>query len=94
MANQHSVTLNWNVDAGATSYNVYRGLTAGGEGTTPYATGLTVTTFTDNAVTGGTTYFYYVTAVGTGGESAGSAEVSAQIPIPPNPPTGLSVTVH
>jgi fibronectin type 3 domain-containing protein len=90
----HSVTLNWNMDAGANSFNVYRGTTAGGEGTTPYAAGISGTSFTDNSVTSGTTYFYYVTAVGTGGESAGSAEVSAQIPTPPSPPTGITVTVH
>ena len=33
-ANQ-SITLNWVGSAGATSYNVYRGTSSGGEGTTP-----------------------------------------------------------
>ena len=88
----HTVSLVWNVDTGATTYNVYRGTASGAE--TLYASGLTSPAYTDQTVTNGTTYFYYVTAVGTGGESAGSPEVSAQIPTPPNPPTGLAITIH
>ena len=88
----HTVTLNWNASTGATTYNVYRGTATGAE--TLYASGLTPTTYTDPTVTNGTTYFYYVTAVGTGGESAASLEVSAQIPMPPSAPTGLKLTVN
>jgi hypothetical protein len=71
------VALNWTAPAGATSYNLYRGTTAGGEGTSPYMTGLTATTFTDTGLSNGTTYFYQVTAVNSNGESARSAEVQA-----------------
>jgi subtilase family serine protease len=70
-------TLSWTASAGATSYNIYRSLTKGGEGATPYKTGVTGTSFTDTGLTDGTTYYYTVTAVDALGESAQSAEVSA-----------------
>jgi len=70
-------TLSWNASTGATSYNIYRSLTKGGEGATPYKTGVTSTSFTDTGLTDGTTYYYTVTAVDAAGESAQSTEVSA-----------------
>jgi hypothetical protein len=85
------VVVSWAASIGATSYNVYRALTPGGEGGTPYRTGLTATTFTDTGLTNGTTYFYQVTAVNAAGESGRSVEVSAtpQAP-PPAAPSGLT----
>jgi fibronectin type 3 domain-containing protein len=71
------VSLTWTASTGATSYNVYRALTANGEGAAPLKTGLTSASFTDTGLTFGTTYFYKVTAVNSGGESAKSAEASA-----------------
>src|SRR5882724_2503649 len=41
-----SITLTWPASAGATSYHIYRGTTAGGEGNTPIAS-TTGTTYTD-----------------------------------------------
>jgi hypothetical protein len=76
-AGDAQVTLSWNASSGATSYNIYRSLTPGGEGTTPYKTGVTTTTFTDTGLTNGTTYYYKVTAVNSGGESGQSSEASA-----------------
>ena len=76
-AGNQSIALTWVGSAGATGYNVYRGTGAGGEGTTPFATGITTTSFTDSPVASGTTYYYFVTAVNSIGESAGSAEASA-----------------
>jgi fibronectin type 3 domain-containing protein len=70
------VSLTWTASTGATSYNVYRALTANGEGATPLATGLTSASYTDKGVTFGTTYFYKVTAVNGGGESTQSTEAS------------------
>ncbi len=58
-----SVGLTWGGSFGALSYNVYRGTSGGGEGATPLASGLTATSYTDSAVTNGTTYYYFVTAV-------------------------------
>lgn len=87
------VQLNWTASAGAATYNIYRGTTSGGESTTPLAAGVTGTTYTDNAVTGGTTYYYYVRAVnGQGTQSTPSTEVSATPPAatPPPVPTSLA----
>ena len=43
-----TVTLVWTPPSGATSYNVYRGLTSGGESTTPIASGVTASTYVDS----------------------------------------------
>jgi Glycoside hydrolase family 44/Domain of unknown function (DUF4214)/SdrD B-like domain len=77
-AGDSQVALSWTGSAGATSYNIYRSTTPGGEGTTPYRTNVTGTAFTDTGLINGTTYFYQVTAVNGSGESARSAELSAQ----------------
>lgn len=91
-ATQHSVALTWQESATGVTFNVYRGSAAGGE--VLYASGVTTLSYTDNVVTNGQTYFYFVTAVGTGGESGPSNEVSVQIPSPPPSPTGLAAKVN
>jgi len=64
--------------AGATSYDLYRSTTSGGEGNTPYLTGLVGTAYTDTALSGGTPYYYTLTAVNSaGGQSTQSTEASA-----------------
>lgn len=89
-AGNTQVTLGWAASAGATSYNLYRSTSSGGEGSTAYRTGLTALSFSDTGLTNGTTYFYQVTAVNSRGESANSSEASAtpQLP-PPTSPTSL-----
>jgi regulation of enolase protein 1 (concanavalin A-like superfamily) len=72
-----AVSLSWSTVSGATTYNLYRSTTSGGEGTTPYLTGLTGTTYSDTAVTVGTPYYYTLTAVNTAGQSGQSTQVSA-----------------
>jgi len=74
------VTLSWGASTEATSYSVRRSTTSGG----PYVTVgcVTGTSFVDNGLTPGTTYYYVVSAAFTGGpngggESANTAEVSA-----------------
>jgi fibronectin type 3 domain-containing protein len=86
------VTLNWTAGSGTASYNVYRSTTAGGEGTTPYATGVTSTTYIDTNVTNGTTYFYTVVADNAGGLSAPTNEASATPSYPPSTPTNVTAT--
>jgi fibronectin type 3 domain-containing protein len=72
-----TISLSWSASTGATSYTIYRGTTSGGEGSTPYATGVTGTSYTDSSVTAGTTYYYTIVAVDSAGNSTASSEVSA-----------------
>ena len=76
------VTLLWNPPSNnggsaITGYNVYRGTTAGGESTTPIATGITSTTYIDTGLTNGQKYFYTVKAVNSVGTGSPSNEASA-----------------
>jgi hypothetical protein len=70
-------SLTWSGVAGATSYNVKRGFTSGGE--TLLAVGVTTTSFTDTAPTGGQSCFYAVSAANMLGESANSNEVVSTV---------------
>jgi hypothetical protein len=79
-----SVMLYWNTSSGATSYNIYRSSTSGGEGTTPVvikaatsADGTYDVSYSNTGLAANTTYYYQVTAVNTFGESPKSAETSA-----------------
>jgi cellulose 1,4-beta-cellobiosidase len=76
-AGNAQVSLSWPASTGATSYNIYRATSSGGEGSTPLAAGVIGTSFTDTGLTNGTTYYYQVTAVNAAGESGRSTEVSA-----------------
>jgi hypothetical protein len=81
------VNLSWNASAAATSYNVKRSTTSGG----PYSTianNVTGTSYTDSAVSGGTTYYYVVSGVNPQGESPNSNQASAT-PVAPGSGTGL-----
>jgi len=71
------VSLSWTASAGATSYNIYRGTTAGGESGTPIATGVTGTTYTNTGLTNGQIYYYKVKAINASGTSGYSNEASA-----------------
>ena len=74
------ISLNWTAAANATSYNVKRATVSGGPYTT-IATGIIGTSYTDTGLTAGTTYYYVVSAVNPGHESANSTEASATLPI-------------
>lgn len=69
-----NVSLAWNASAGATSYNLYRSLASGSEGSIAYATGITSNSSTDSSVTNGTLYYYKVSAVNGSGAGPQSAE--------------------
>ena len=73
------VDLAWTntLEADFASVKVYRSTTEGTLGTA-IATGITATTYSDTAVTAGTTYYYTVRSVDNGGnESTNTAQVSA-----------------
>ncbi len=82
----HAIDISWDSALGASSYNLYRSTTTGGEGTTPYQTGLTEAGYTD-AQTTSTPYYYTVTATYPSGEGVASAESSAaaELAVPSNP---------
>jgi len=88
-AGDGDVILTWNPASLAVSYNIYRSTTAGGEGSTPIATGVRTTSFVDAGLTDGTTYFYNITAINasTIGTSSHSSEVSSK------PAAGLPKTI-
>jgi hypothetical protein len=74
------VGLNWTASSTATGYNIKRSLVTGGPYTTIGTSGSNG--FVDTGVTNGTTYYYVVSAVNGGGESANSSEISAMPPTP------------
>ena len=77
-AGNGQVALTWAATPGATSYNIYRGTTAGGESATAIAsTNISTTSYTNTGLTNGTTYYYKVKAVNSNGTSAYSNEASA-----------------
>jgi hypothetical protein len=105
LAQAHTASLAWtqSTTPGVTGNNVCRATVSGGPYTlvSPSAFG-PATTFVDSTVAGGTTYFYVVTAyitasstpcTGVAPESVFSTQATAAIPVTPNAPTGLTITV-
>ena len=78
----HTVLLQWSASSTpGVTYNVFRGTSQGGEGTTPINTSsVSGTTYRDANVNSGTNYFYTVEAVDSNGSSAPSNEAEASIP--------------
>jgi len=84
------VSLSWIASASATGYDVKRGLTSGG----PYtniAWNVTATSYLDSGLTGGTLYYYVVTATNAFGESLMSNEVAVRPVSTSSPPLNLAV---
>jgi fibronectin type 3 domain-containing protein len=79
------ITLAWTSATAKTSFNVYKATTTGTEGSIPYARNVVATSYFDTVGTPGTTYFYTITSVLNGKESAQSVEVSVAFPTPPTP---------
>jgi|GEM_PF-3033016 len=88
-AGNAQVSLSWSGSSAATSYNIKRATVSGG----PYVKVGTSTapSFTNTGLTNGTTYFYVVSAVNAGGESANSNQASAT-PTAPAGSTTLTLT--
>ncbi len=91
-AGNAQIELQWNAVTGATSYNIYQGTGAGGEGTAPAQTGITATSVTITGLSNGTPYFFTVTAEDSTGEGVHSSEVSATPTAPPGQVDGLTAT--
>ena len=83
------ITLTWSASEGASTYEVFVGSTAGGESSTPVATGVTGTSFS-MAGTTGTAVYFKVLAVNDGGTSALSSEAVGNVL--PASATGLIAT--
>jgi len=87
-----SVPLTWSAVADAASYNIKRATTSGGPYTT-IKTGQETASYTDTTAINGTTYYYVVSAVNTGGESLNSGEMKSTPAVIPAAPTGLSTSM-
>lgn len=70
-----SAALTWNPSLGASGYRIKRSNVQGGPYTT-IAQNVQNTEFLDTGLTNGVTYYYVVSAIGNGGEGAGSREIS------------------
>lgn len=83
-APSHSVDLSWSASASTVAgYNLYRGTSAAGPFTKLNSVLDAGTTFTDNNVIAGSTYYYVATSVDSSGTESGySNAVSASIPTP------------
>jgi hypothetical protein len=75
-ADDTQVSLTWNATPGVTGYRISRATASGG----PYTSLATTaaTNLLDTGVTNGITYFYVITGLNTGLESAASSPVSAR----------------
>jgi len=84
--NTHASALTWvsSSSLNVAGYNVYRGTISGGPYTKVNSSLITTgTSFTDNSVQAGLTYYYVVTTVDTSGNESGySSPVTATIPNP------------
>jgi hypothetical protein len=88
-----SVTLSWRPSSAATSYELYRGTSAGAITDLVTPAGYTETTFADTTVTNGTTYFYEVRA-STDGAQSGAAQRATATPRGASCSTGNRIVVE
>lgn len=85
-AGTSQTSLTWGAVSGANSYTVKRSTTSG-SGYAAVAAGLTTPAFVNQSLANGTTYYYVVSAVNDGGESANSVQVASTPMAAPSTPT-------
>ena len=83
----HYAQISWvaSVTAGVTQYNIYRSDVSGSgyqQIDSIASTGQQLQSYQDDGLPAGKTYFYVLTAVGPGGESVFSSQVTAVVPTP------------
>lgn len=85
------LSLSWGAITGATSYNVYRGTSSGGEALLANST---PDSYLDSSGVTGTAYYYKVAALieTTAGTSTGAQSSEASAQFPPQQPQGLSAS--
>ncbi len=87
------ITLNWTDNASnETSFLIERSLTPGSGFVQVGSSSANVTSYDDNGLSAGTTYYYRVRAANTYGNSAYTSEVSATTGTVPAAPSALSAT--
>lgn len=84
-AGNGQITISWTAVSGATSYNIYWALSPGVSRASTKISGVT-SPYVHGSLANGTTYYYVVTAVNSGGESAVSSEVFDTPTLAPPPP--------
>ncbi len=82
-AGNAQVKVIWTAVSGATSYNVYYSTTPGVTAVNGTKESLAASGFPITGLANGTAYYFVVTAVNAGGESAVSSEVNATPQVPP-----------
>jgi len=91
VAGDAQVTLSWQAAANAAEYRIYRSTSPGAVTTGILVTTVTGISYTNLALTNGTTYYFAVIATNLAGAGPASNEVIAK-PLPPLPVAPLGVT--
>ena len=71
-------TIDWDAASGATSYTLYWGTSAGISSSSTAITSISSDNYTHSSLTNGTTYYYKVAAVNSGGTGSLTSEVNAK----------------
>lgn len=83
--------IDWGAVDGATSYNIYWSTSSGVSKSSGTKIANVTKPYVHTDLTRGTTYYYLVTAVNSGGEGGESSVVSGTPPLPPVKPSGVEV---
>ena len=88
------VSLDWadNSESDLDGYDVYRSTTSGSGYTKLNSSLVTTSSYVDNQVSSGTTYYYVVQAVDTSSNASGNSSEASATPSGPTLPTTISIT--